>query len=89
MGNVNYKKENTGSAVGALESIAAASELSVAKQAGESKGSAVDTIVVLEENVVKINTEIGGISTDSATLLNCLASTWEEFEANINAAWQK
>lgn len=89
MGNVSFQRENAGSVTGALGNVVAGIQTNIPKKMEESTGAAVDAIVGLEENVVKINTEIEGISTDTSTLLNCLASSWEEFEANINAAWQK
>ena len=89
MGNINFKKENVVAVVGALGDVVAIIRTNIPKKMEKSTGAAVDAVEVLEENVVNINGEIEKISTDTSILVNCLASSWEEFEANVNAAWQK
>lgn len=88
MGNIDFKVENTEAIVAELAGIGALARTATEKKLEESRGEASESIGNLEDSVVKINTEISMISVNTGLLLNCLASTWEEFEANIRAQWQ-
>ena len=91
MADVLYNKENTSVVIGELYGITVTQVVGsiVSKTLIESKGMSSESIKNLEVSAGEVSSLIKEISSTTSAFLNSLASTWEEFEANIYSQWNK
>ena len=85
---VSYNPENAEDVINKLVDIAGETGSMEAKPMTESKGETTEKVNELEEKIVQINQSISELCKNTAALLECLASTWEEFDQNIHQRWQ-
>ena len=91
MADVLYNKENTSVVIGELSGITETQVVGsiVSKTLIESKGMSRESLKNLEVSAAEVSSLIKEISSTTSAFLNSLASTWEEFEANIYSQWNK
>lgn len=91
MADILYNKENTGEVVSELSGISG-TQISgnlISEILIESKGMTSEGIKSLAVSAGEVHSYIEEISSTTAALLDSLASTWEEFEANICKQWNE
>jgi len=88
MADVLYNKENTSVVLGELSGITETQVVGsiVSETLIESKGMSSESIKNLEVSAGEVSSLI---KETTSAFLNSLASTWEEFEANIYSQWNK
>ncbi len=91
MKDILYNKENTDVVAGELSEIAGTQVVGsiVSETLIGSKGMSSEGIKSLEASAGEVFSLIKEISSTTSVFLNSLASTWEEFEANIYSQWNK